>query len=89
MSSKAGIKSAIEGHVGTNYSSWRIGLTHDWTQRKQEWKDDGKDVTYWHVWEAESLTDAQNLESHFIALGLKGGTGGNLSERKTVYVYIF
>jgi hypothetical protein len=90
MSSKAGIKSAISTKVGAlPYSIWRIGLTHDWAKRKKEWKDDGKTVDSWSCWEADSLDDAQNLEAYFIALGMKGGTGGNLSSRQTVYVYVF
>ena len=40
-------------------------------------------------WTADSLSDAQDIERHFISKGMKGGTGGDLSAYKTVYVYVF
>jgi hypothetical protein len=91
MASKGSIISAIDSRVGTSsYSSWRIGLTHDLATRKQHWKDtERENVTYWTNWTADSLSDAQDIEAHFISLGMKGGTGGDLSSHKTVYVYIF
>lgn len=89
MSSKAGIIAAINNKVST-YSNWRIGLTHDLAERKAYWKDTkNQNVTYWAAWEADSLADAQDIEAHFINKGMKGGVGGDLSARKTVYVYIF
>ena len=73
-----------------NYSAWIIGLTHDPTERKQQHKSEGKSTEYWKQWEADSLSDAQDIESYFInTKGMKGGTGGDLRARKTVYVYIF
>jgi hypothetical protein len=90
MASKSNIISAINTRVGTSsYSSWRIGLTHDVGGRKKEWGDEGESVTHWTYWTADSLSDAQDIEAHFINKGMKGGTGGNLSFNKTVYVYIF
>jgi hypothetical protein len=89
MATKAGIIAAIEKKVVT-FSAWRIGLTHDLAERKAHWKDTkNQSVTYWTAWEADSLTDAQEIESHFINKGMQGGVGGDLSARKTVYVYIF
>jgi hypothetical protein len=70
-------------------SAWRVGLTHDPTKRKQEWKDDRENVDYWMQWTADSLSAAQAVEAHFIEKGMKGGTGGNLSALYTTYVYIF
>jgi len=86
---REGIIAAIEKHVST-YSVWRIGLTHDTKQRKHEWEEElGKKITTWYDWEANSLSDAQYIENHFIKKGMDGGTGGDLSSYKTVYVYIF
>lgn len=79
----------ITAMVGTNYSAWRIGLTHDPSKRKEEWKNEGMNVSAWAEWEADSLTDAEDIESKFIDLGMQGGTGGNLSSDEDVYVYIF
>lgn len=72
-----------------SFSAWYIGLTHDPATRKQEHVNEGKTTTYWKQWQADSLSDAQDIESYFIKKGMKGGTGGDLSSRKTVYVYIF
>jgi len=46
-------------------------------------------MSSWHNWTADSLADAQEIENYFInEKGMKGGVGGDLSARKTVYVYI-
>ena len=91
MSTKSGIIAAINSKVGTTkLSAWRIGLTHNRTGRKKNWKDtEHQDVSHWVAWEADSLPDAQAIESHFIGKGMKGGAGGDLSTQKTIYVYIF
>jgi len=89
MATKASIMAAIEAKVKT-YSYYRIGLTHDLAERKAYWKDTkGQNVDYWADWKADSLSDAQDIEAHFIGKGMKGGTGGDLSANKTVYVYVF
>jgi hypothetical protein len=92
MSSKATIKAEIEKRVGTtSYSAWRIGLTHDLGERKSNWKDkEKKDVSCWSSWQADSLPEAHDIESYFInTKKMQGGTGGDLSSYRTVYVYIF
>jgi len=90
MATKASIIAAIQSKVGSNYSLYRIGLTHDLAERKAYWKDTEKQtVTYWSDWTADSLPDAQDIERHFINKGMQGGTGGDLSANKTVYVYVF
>lgn len=91
MSGKATIKQAIEDKIGTSkYSVWRIGLTHDLAERKAHWRDTKKeDVSHWSSWTPDSLRDAMDIEAHFIAKGMKGGTGGDLSPQKTAYVYVY
>ena len=90
MATKSSILATIQGIAGTDYSVWRIGLTHDLAERKADWRDTEKqDVTHWHSWLADSLSDAQDVERHFINKGMEGGTGGDLYAYKTVYVYIF
>lgn len=80
----------VESSEKVDYSAWTIGLTHDPVERKQQHEADGKSTKYWKQWVADSLSDAQDIESYFInTKGMKGGTGGDLSARKTVYVYIF
>jgi hypothetical protein len=80
----------VESSKTVDYSAWTIGLTHDPAERKQEHEADGKATEYWQQWVADSVSDAQEIESYFInTKGMNGGTGGDLSPRKTVYVYIF
>ena len=91
MPTKSGIVAAINKTVGnTALRAWRIGLTHDLAERKKHWRDtENQAVSHWSAWDADSLSDAQAIESHFIDKGMKGGVGGDLSAQKTVYVYIF
>ncbi len=91
MGTAQGIANAIVSRMGTtSFNSWRIGLTHDLAERKKYWGETKKEnITYWTAWEADSLSGAQKVEAHFINKGMIGGTGGDLSARKTVYVYIF
>ena len=73
-----------------DFSLWRIGITNDISRRAAEHKDEGENIKYGLYWQAESLVDAQEIESYFInAMGMKGGTGGNLDPKKPAYVYIF
>ena len=89
MASKLTIMAAINAKV-TRHALWRIGLTHDLAERKSHWRDaEGQDVSSWTTWTADSLSEAQEVESHYINKGMKGGTGDNLSAHKTVYVYIY
>jgi hypothetical protein len=90
VATKTSIVTAIESKIGSHYGLWRIGLTHDLAERKRYWKDtENLSVDYWSDWTADSVSDAQDTESHFINKGMKGGTGGDLSTSKTVYVYVF
>jgi len=90
VASKASIIKAIESKGGSHCGLWRIGLTHDPVERKRYWKDTKKQsVAYWSDWTADSLSDAQDIESYFINKGMKDGTCGDLSASKTVYVYVF
>ena len=64
MATKATILAAIQSKVGaTEYSIWRIGLTHDIAERKRYWRDAEKQsITSWSDWTAYSLSDAQDVE---------------------------
>jgi hypothetical protein len=90
MAAKATIIAEINAKVGTSLSAYRIGLTHDLGERKKYWGQTSKlDISYWKAWEADSLSDAQDIERTFINRGMKGGTGGDLSSRYKTYVYVF
>lgn len=90
MAAKASVIAAIQVKVGSKHDIYRIGLTHDLDERKAYWKDTAKEtVTYWSNWTADSLSDAQDIEAHFIKKGMQGVTDGDLSAYKTVYVFVF
>lgn len=81
------LKSAIERKKGsTSYSIWTIGITNDPERRKNEHKNEGKDVRYWSHWTADSESIARKVEQHFLGKGMKGGGGGGENPR---YVYVF
>ena len=89
---KSEIIAAIEKKVGsTAYSIWRIGITNDPNERKRYWTETEKQsTTSWSQWQADSLADAQAIESYFInEKKMKGGTGGDMSAYRTAYVYVF
>jgi len=87
---KRAIIDRVESAKTVDYSAWTIGLTHDPAERKQQHQADGKSTKYWKQWATDSLSDAQDMESYFInTKDMKGGTGGDLSARKKIYVYIF
>lgn len=89
MATKASIIAEITSKVITP-NLWRIGLTHDIAERKKYWGETkGENIKYWQDWKCDSLSDAQDIEAHFINKGCKGGVGGDLSRNKTVYVYVF
>ena len=70
---------------------YRFRLFHtQLEERKTYWRDtEKKGIGLWSDWQADSLADAQDVESYFINKGMTGGTGGNLDSRRTVYVYVF
>jgi len=84
------IVSRVELSKTVKYSAWYIGLTHDPDDRKQQHENEGRSTKYWNQWRADSLSDAEQIETYFInEKDMKGGTGGDLDARKTVYIYIF
>lgn len=75
---------------GSDLRKWRIGLTNDLRVRYEHWREtENQELLNWDAWEADSLSDAQTVESHFIREGMKGGTGGNLSASLPTFVYVF
>ena len=91
---KQDIIDAIDARINSmkepDYTVWRIGLTHDLATRKQQHEDEGRNTKHWKEWDANSLDDAEAIETDFInTKKMKGGTGGDLDARKNMYVYIF
>ena len=88
MTAKAIILSEIDTKTSHNHSLYRIGITKDPDERKEYWGT--KETTkYWKQWLADSLADAQSIETYFIQKkGMKGGEGGDVSA-STKWVYVF
>ena len=56
MTAKTTIIAAINAKVGTGYSAWRIGLTHDFDHRKKFWGETEKqNVFHWSAWKSQFL----------------------------------
>ena len=81
VASESAIKIAIEKIV-TNYLVWTIGVTDNPVRRKIEHSIPKQ----WHQWHADTETAARNVEKYFLAMGMKGGSGG---PGRADYVYIF
>ena len=91
MTAKVTITAGINAKIGFNYSAWRIGLTHDLAERKNYWSaTKGQDVSRWSAWTADSLPDAQSIETYFLSeKKMRRGEGGELAPGKPIYVYVF
>jgi hypothetical protein len=73
------ITDRVESAKPADYSVWTIGLTQFPNERKKQ-----------RQWIADSLSDAQGIESFFInKKGMKAGATVVFNDHKTVYVYIF
>ena len=82
MASEAAIILIIDRIVDGAYSAWTVGVTDDPARRKAEHGS----PRAWHDWEADTEQAARNVESHFIARGMKGGPGG-LGRADNVYMF--
>ncbi|MGH7227357.1 MAG: hypothetical protein ACRELF_29440, partial [Gemmataceae bacterium] len=85
MASKQSIIDEIVRRVGTSsFIHWQIGITDDEAKRKGEWKDNGENVDHWASWQADSLTDAKDIETYFInEKKMRAGTDGDPSPDTT------
>jgi len=75
-----------------NYSDWTIGITSDPESRI---KHHGNPM-FFIMWKADSLEVAREVETYFLnefpkdeSKRMSGGTGGDIDNRKTIYVYIY
>lgn len=69
-----------------DFEAWRIGVTHDVKERYAEWNRPER----FQFWQADTLREAQALESYFVHFkGMQGWSGGELELDRDAYVYIF
>ena len=69
-----------------NYSHWTIGITDDLDRQNQEHEMNGKNVTCWYDWPADTVRIARAVEKYFTDRRMNGDTGGG---QNPTYVYIF
>ncbi|MDD5170729.1 MAG: hypothetical protein PHN75_18075 [Syntrophales bacterium] len=87
---KQSIIDRVESCKTVKFPVWTIGLTHDPKETKRQYDAAGKFTTYWIQWDADSVADAQEIESFFInTKRMREGAPDDINEGKTVYVYIF
>lgn len=68
-----------------DYTLWTIGITDTPKSRKDQHRDNGKDVSEWADWSIHSESDAREIEEYFLDQGMMGDTEGG----SVKYVYIF
>ena len=81
MASEPQIKLEIERTV-TAYPLWKIGATNEPARCRIEHGS----PRIWYQWNADTVAAARNIETYFIAKGMKGTSNG---PGRTDNVYIF
>ena len=92
MAMKASIIAGIEFKVGPSmsYSLWKIGLTNNPEERRKRLRvAEVQNVDRWAEWQANSMSDAEDIELYFLEKGMSGNPTRDLSRYKAAYVYIY
>lgn len=76
----------LVNHRGAPYERWTVGVTDSPGQRRSRHEQDGKDMSWWHAWNADTGQAARDVERHFLNKGMQGGTGG---QGNADHVYVF
>ena len=79
---KMAIEVVVKSYDPKEYRVWTIGVTGDAQTRRTEHGN----PKAWKQWRVDTDTIARNVESHFIKLGMKGGTGGQ-GMADTLYIF--
>lgn len=87
---KSTIISEIESYVsrcGGMYSDWYVGIASD--PRSRLFNDHAVSETSgnWIFRQCQSSEDARTVETRFLGLGMRGGTGGGDDSSDHVYSY--
>ena len=72
--------------LSEKYRYWTIGITNDLDRRKKEHISDGKNISHWRGWPADTEEIARVVEKYFLDRGMNGGEGGGINPDR---VYIF
>lgn len=93
------IKRAIEVHIHpnnnrsdfyVNYKNWYVGITNNVNLRKAQHQK-GKNIPALHFksWNAETKSNAIEIEKYFHNLGMKDKSSVGGARDSTTYVYVF
>jgi len=91
VKSKEDIINDINNNFGLNertvYSNYYVGITKNIESRLFSDHAVDRDNDYWIYRTANSKTCAEDIEKHFLGLGMDGDTGGGKEESTIVYCY--
>ena len=73
-----------------NYGGWYVGITNDAERRLFDSSEHNVDKNKgcWIHCPADSKQEAQEIEEHFLKLGMDGDTGGGKDNSTIVYCYM-
>lgn len=89
--SKEEIIKDIDNHLQKSgkqyYSEFYVGITNNIERRLFEEHNVNKDTMWWIYRTANSKAVAEEIEQHYLDLGMKGNRGGGTEDTKIVYCY--
>ena len=84
------IKGFVKEHsvLWTAPGNWDVGVTNKVARRKAAHQRRlGMELEIFGAWKARNAREAADIESRFLAMGMKGSGGG--WARDSVYVYVY
>ncbi len=93
---KVSIKSEITKHFSKSMNSekprldsWYVGITNDTKRRKGEHRVNVLGLKYWKTFDAETMENANEIESYFSKKGTINLPSKNGANSFSKYVYVF
>jgi predicted GIY-YIG superfamily endonuclease len=93
---KTSIKSEITKYITKSMgsktprlNSWYVGITNDTNRRKYEHRINVLGLKYWRTFDAETMENANEIESHFSQKGTMNRPSKNGANRYSRFVYVF
>lgn len=89
------IKSEITKHIKKSMNSseprlntWYVGITNDTKRRKAEHKVDKLGLKFWKTFDAETMENANEIESYFSKKGTINRPSKNGANKFSKFVYV-
>lgn len=90
------IKSQITKHIKSSMGSenprlkyWYVGITNSLNRRKAEHKISTLEIKFWKTFDAESMENANSIESYFSNKGTSNRPSKNGAKEDSKFVYVF